>query len=222
MIKIDSKQFKREMNNIVDYSIGFLEGVKGGKTVFFNNLGRETIEVLKEFVDMNARIDPAMLQHVYEWYRVGSPDARLFDIEYTVSNQGLSIYSTLSQSSSIKSGSNTPFYDKARIMEKGIPVTIRPKKSKVLVFEDNGETVFTKNPVTVNNPGGEDAEGGFEQVLDIFLNQYFRQSFLRSSGLSDYIRSPKAFKTNLRAGAKYGKGFGYSTGYKWIANAVIG
>ena len=222
MIKIDSKQFKREMNNIVDYSIGFLEGVKGGKTVFFNNLGRETIKVLKEFVDMNARIDPAMLQHVYEWYRVGSPDARLFDIEYTVSNQGLSIYSTLSQSSSIKSGSTTPFYDKARIMEKGIPVTIRPKKSKVLVFEDNGETVFTKNPVTVNNPGGEDAEGGFEQVLDIFLNQYFRQSFLRSSGLSDYIRSPKAFKTNLRAGAKYGKGFGYSTGYKWIANAVIG
>ena len=222
MIKIDSKQFKREMNNIVDYSIGFLEGVKGGKTVFFNNLGRETIKVLKEFVDMNARIDPAMLQHVYEWYRVGSPDARLFDIEYTVSNQGLSIYSTLSQSSSIKSGSTTPFYDKARIMEKGIPVTIRPKKSKVLVFEDNGETVFTKNPVTVNNPGGEDAEVGFEQVLDIFLNQYFRQSFLRSSGLSDYIKSPKAFKTNLRAGAKYGKGFGYSTGYKWIANAVIG
>ena len=100
-------------------------------------------------------------------------------------------------------------------------LTIKPKKSKVLVFEENGETVFTRNPVTVNNPGGEDAQGGFEEVLDIFLNQYFKQSFLKSSGLSDYIKNPKAFKTNLRAGAKYGKGFGYSTGYKWIANAVI-
>jgi len=222
MIKVDGKQFKKEMNNIMDYSIGFLEGVKGGKTAFLNNLGRETIQTLKEFVDMNARIDPAMLQHVYEWYQVGSPNARLFDIEYTVSNQGLSIYSTLSQSSSVKNGSTTPFYDKARIMEKGIPVTIRPKKSKVLVFEENGETVFTKNPVTVNNPGGQEAEGGFEEVLDIFLNQYFKQSFLKSSGLSDYIKNPKAFKTNLKAGSKYGKGFGYSTGYKWIANAVIG
>ena len=222
MIKVDGKQFKKEMNNIMDYSIGFLEGVKGGRAVFLNNLGRETIQTLKEFVDMNARIDPAMLQHVYEWYQVGSPNARLFDIEYTVSNQGLSIYSTLSQSSSVKNGSTTPFYDKARIMEKGIPVTIRPKKSKVLVFEENGETVFTKNPVTVNNPGGQEAKGGFEEVLDIFLNQYFKQSFLKSSGLSDYIKNPKAFKTNLKAGSKYGKGFGYSTGYKWIANAVIG
>jgi hypothetical protein len=222
MIRVDGKQFKKEMNNIMDYSIGFLEGVKGGKTAFLNNLGRETIQTLKEFVDMNARIDPAMLQHVYEWYQVGSPNARLFDIEYTVSNQGLSIYSTLSQSSRVKDGSTTPFYDKARIMEKGIPVTIRPKKSKVLVFEENGETVFTKNPVTVNNPGGQEAEGGFEEVLDIFLNQYFKQSFLKSSGLSDYIKNPKAFKTNLKAGSKYGKGFGYSTGYKWIANAVIG
>lgn len=222
MIKVNAKQFKKEMDNIMDYSIGFLEGVKGGKTAFLNNLGRKTIQTLKEFVDMNARIDPAMLQHVYEWYQVGSPNARLFDIEYTVSNQGLSIYSTLSQSSSIKDGSTTPFYDKARIMEKGIPVTIRPKKSKVLVFEENGETVFTKNPVTVNNPGGKDAQGGFEEVLDIFLNQYFKQSFLKSSGLSDYIKNPKAFKTNLKAGSKYGKGFGYSTGYKWIANAVIG
>jgi hypothetical protein len=221
MIIVDNKQFKKEMNNIVDYSIGFLEGVKGGKTAFLNNLGRKTIQTLKEFIDLNARIDPAMLQHVYEWYQVGSPNARLFDIEYTVSNQGLSIYSTLSQSSRVKDGSTTPFYDKARIMEKGIPVTIRPKKSKVLVFEENGETVFTKNPVTVNNPGGEDAQGGFEEVLDIFLNQYFKQSFLKSSGLSDYIKNPKVFKTNLRSGAKYGKGFGYSTGYKWIANAVI-
>ena len=81
MILVDNKQFKKEMNNIMDYSIGFLEGVKGGKTAFLNNLGRETIQTLKEFVDLNARIDPAMLQHVYEWYQVGSPNARLFDIE---------------------------------------------------------------------------------------------------------------------------------------------
>ena len=221
MIKFDTKQFKKDMDNIVQYSMGFLEGVEGGKRVFLNNLGKETIEVLKQFVDTNARIDPAALQHVYEWYKSGSPDARLFDIQYTVSGLGLSVMSTFTQSSQVKDGSTTPFYNKARIMENGVPVIIRPKKSPVLVFEDNGETVFTRNPVSVSSPGGEDAQGSFESIVDIFFTQYFKQSFLKMSGLYDYIKRPQVFKTNMAAGKRSGKGVGYSTGYKWISNAVI-
>lgn len=112
MIKFDTKQFKKDMDNIVQYSMGFLEGVEGGKKVFLNNLGKETIEVLKQFVDTNARIDPAALQHVYEWYKSGSPDARLFDIQYTVSGLGLSVMSTFTQSSQVKNGSTEPFTTK--------------------------------------------------------------------------------------------------------------
>lgn len=65
-------------------------------------------------------------------------------------------------------------------MENGVPVIIRPKKSPVLVFEDNGETVFTRNPVSVSSPGGEDAEGSFESIVDVFFTQYFKQSFLKN------------------------------------------
>ena len=41
MIKmsINSKQFQKEMNNIMEYSYGFLDGVKAGKAVFLKNLG---------------------------------------------------------------------------------------------------------------------------------------------------------------------------------------
>ena len=221
MITVNTKQFKREMNNIMDYSIGFFEGVKGGKQAFLSNLGKSVIDTMKEFVDSNARIDPAMLHHVYELYQVGSPNARLFDIDYTVSGVGLTFYTNLTQSRAIKEGSTTPFYNKAKIMEQGVPVTIRPKKSSVLAFEDNGETVFTRNPVYVSNPGGEYVQGGLEEVLDIFMTQYFKQSFLRTSGLYNYIKYPKVFKTNMKAGKRGGKPVGYSTGYKWIANAVI-
>ena len=221
MIRFDTKQFKKDMDNIVKYSMGFLEGVEGGKQVFLNNLGKQTIEALKEFIDTNARIDPAALQHVYEWYKSGSPESRLFDIQYTVSGLGLSVMSTFTQSSQVKSGSTEPFYNKARIMENGVPVTIRPKKSPVLVFEQDGETVFTRNAVKVNNPGGEDAQGSFESTIDMFFLQYFKQSFLKASGLYDYIKRPQVFKTNMTAGKRNGKGVGYSTGYKWIANAVI-
>jgi hypothetical protein len=220
--KFNSKQFKKDMNNIVDYSIGFLDGVQKGKNVFLKTLGMETVEVMKEFIDSNARVNPQMLHHIYEWNMTGSPSARLYDISYTVSNLGLSFRSSFSQSRSIKDGSRTPFYDKARIMENGIPVTIRPKSVQVLAFDDNGETIFTRGPVEVLNPGGTEVEGGFEKTFDMFFNRYFSQAFLRTSGIAKYLENPQVYKKNMPAGKKMGKTKGLSTGYRWIANAGIG
>lgn len=215
----NSSQFKKEMNNIVDYSLGFIEGAQKGKTVLLKTIGLETVELMKEFIDSNARVNPAMLHHIYEWNQTGSPSARLYDISYTTSNLGLSFRSSFSQSRSIKDGSRTPFYDKARIMEEGIPVTIRPKVAQVLAFDDNGETVFTRGPVTVDNPGGTMVEGGFEKVFDMFFNRYFSQAFLRVSGIATYLENPQVYKKDMQAGKKMGKAKGLSTGYRWIANA---
>ena len=218
----NSNQFKKDMNNIVNYSVGFLEGVQRGKTVFLKTLGMETVEIMKEFIDSNARVNPQMLHHVYEWTMTGSPDARLYDISYTTSNLGLSFRSSFSQSTSIKDGSRTPFYDKARIMEYGIPVTIRPKVAQVLAFDDNGETIFTRGPVEVMNPGGTEVEGGFEKVFDMFFNKYFSQAFLRTSGVARYLENPQVYKKDMPAGKRMGKAKGLSTGYRWIANAGMG
>lgn len=218
----DSKQFKKEMNNIVNYSIGFLEGVQKGKTVFLKTMGLETVELMKEFIDSNARVNPDMLHHIYEWSQTGSPSARLYDISYTTSNLGLSFRSSFSQSTSIKNGSKTPFYDKARIMEEGIPVTIRPKVAQALVFDDNGEVIFTKSPVRVDNPGGTQVEGGFERVFDMFFNRYFSQAFLRVSGVARYLENPEVYRKDIKAGKTMGRTKGVSTGYRWIANAGVG
>jgi hypothetical protein len=208
----------KDMDNIINYSIGFLDGVKLGKREMLSNIGRGTVESMKQFIDSMARVDNDMLHHVYEWNQVGSPSARLFDIQYTVSNLGLSIKSTFSQSTTVQSGSKIPFYDKARIMENGIPVTIRPVRAEVLSFNDDGEQVFTKKPVTVMNPGGQSTTNGFEQAFDNFMNQYFTQSFLNSSGIIEYLQNPVAYKNNLASGKRLGKTKGYSTGYRWIAN----
>lgn len=218
----DSKQFKKEMNNIVNYSIGFLEGVQKGKIVFLKTMGLETVELMKEFIDSNARVNPDMLHHIYEWSQTGSPSARLYDISYTTSNLGLSFRSSFSQSTSIKNGSRTPFYDKARIMEEGIPVTIRPKVAQALVFDDNGEVIFTKSPVRVDNPGGTQVEGGFERVFDMFFNRYFSQAFLRVSGVARYLENPEVYRKDMKAGKTMGRTKGVSTGYRWIANAGVG
>lgn len=223
MIKmyIDSRQFRKEMNNIVEYSLGFLDGINNGKSLFLRNLGMSIKEVLEFFVDSNAKMDPQALHHVYEWYKTGSPEARLYDITFTVSNVGLTFYTKFKQSTSIKDGSRVPFYDKARVMEEGISVRIEPRSSDVLVFEKDGETVFTKSPVVVNNPGGDRASGAFEKVINMFFKNYFTQAFLRSSGIMNYLSNPVVYKKNLPAGKKMGRNKGMSTGYAWIANAGV-
>jgi len=221
-ITTNSKQFESQMNNIIQYSMGFLDGVENGKRVFLKNLGAGTIQAMAAYVDVSAKGNPNALHHVYEWYQTGSPSARLFDIDYTVSNLGLTFNSKFRQSRTLKEDSNVPFYNKASIMENGVPVTITPKKSSVLVFEQGGETIFTKNPVTVRNPGGDYVAGSFERTIDEFILKYFKQSFLRASGIYDYIKKPVLYKKNFKAGSKMGKSKGVDTGFRWIANAKIG
>ena len=218
---MNNAAFKKDMKNIIDYSIGFLDGVQAGKTPFLNNMGIMTKELLEKYIDSNARVNPEALHHIYEWYKVGSPDARLYDINYTISNLGLSFVATLKQSTSIKDGSSVPFYNKAKIMEEGTPVTIRPRKSNVRVFEDGGETVFTKGEVVVQSPGGPSTKGSFENIVNTFFSKYFTQAFLKSSGIYEYLNNPVVYKRNLKSGKSSGKSKGYQVGYRWIANAGI-
>jgi hypothetical protein len=220
-LKFDSKMFTKEMNNIMDYSIGFVDGFVNGKQEFLNNIGPEVAELASQFIDSNARINPATLHHVYEWTKVGSPNARLFDIKYSTNSRGLAFSSNFRQSDSIKDGSTVPFYNKAQIMESGTTVTISPREAQSLVFEIDGQTIFTKGTIVVNNPGGN-VQGQYTNVFDLFFSKYFSQAFLKTSGLYEYFNNPVVYKANLRKGSKSGRSAGLSTGYKWVAGARIG
>jgi hypothetical protein len=218
----NTKSFMKEMNNVMQYSVGFLEGIERGKLQFMNALGATTVEMLKQYIDSHARANPDLLHHIYEWEQSGSPDARLFSIKYSVSSLGISFVGTLTQSQSIKKGSTGPFYDKARIMENGMPVVIKPKNAEALSFVIDDQQVFTKSPVIVKQPGGELVAGGFERTMDSFFNRYFTQAFLESSGILSYLRNPIAFKANMRAGKASGRSKGVEVGYRWIVNAATG
>jgi hypothetical protein len=220
MFTFDDKQFIKDMTNIIGYANGFMNGAEMGRDPLILEIGKSAIESFKQFVDSNARVDPASLQHVYEWYQAGSPDSRLFELDYYAEAGGLTINSTFSQSRSIKNGSNVPFYDKARIMEAGIPVRIEPKKSDVLVFNVDGEEVFTKNGVTVLDPGGRAAEGSYEEAFNTFFNQYFTQSYMQASGITQHLKNPKDFKTNFVSAKTGGKALGTKVGYNWISKGI--
>lgn len=215
--KFDSARFAKEMNSIVDYAAGFLDGAKAGRRELLETIGQKTTDYLNEFIDANARTNPAMLHHIYEWYQTGSPNARLFDLEYTTYGGGLTFSSTFRQSTSVARGSRTPFYDKARIMEQGIPVVIRPVTAKALRFEDNGQEVFTKGPVVVENPGGTETQDGLKTIIDTFFRSYFSQAFLASSGIAQHLSNPVDFKKRLPRAKRGGKAQGFDVGYRWIS-----
>lgn len=219
-VKFDDKKFMHDMNNIMNYSIGFVDGSKKGMPALLTNMGVSVKEILGNYIDSLARVNPQSLHHVYEWYQTGIENSRLFNIDYTVTNVGLSFGYTFTQSMSIKSGSRVPFYNKARIMEDGAPVIIRPRNSDVLVFEDGDQTVFTKNPVKVKNPGGQSA-GEFSKTFNSFFQSYFSQSFFRVTGLDNELQNPVIFKQQLNAGKRSGRNAGIAAGYKWIANAGV-
>lgn len=216
-LKTNSEQFKKEMNNIIDFSEGFFEGVHKGKSNFSENLARETLEVLKEFIDSNARVSPEALHHIYEWYSTGSPGARLFDIEYVSKSDGISFTSSFRQSSSVREGSMVPFYNKAEIMEKGLSVRIRPVRSDVLAFQDGGQTVFTKKEINVMNPGGSQTTGSYENVFNQFFSSYFSQAFLLSSGVMARLSDLSDFTTNFSQAKNGGRAAGIRIGFRWMS-----
>lgn len=218
-ITFDDKQFYKDMNRFVEYTQGFLDGVEKAKPNILDKLGKEVLERIKEFVDANARVNPQALHHMYEWSMTGTPQGRLFDLGYLVSGSGLSFNYTFRQSTTASEGSSVPFYDKARIMEQGIPVVIRPRK-KVLAFEDNGEQVFTSKPVVVQSPGGEETTGAFEQTLETFFNSYFTQAYINSSQIFDYLKNPFPYANSLQRGMRGGRSYGRSVGYGWASGGA--
>ena len=145
IVSFDFKKFQKTMNNVVDYSYGFIDGIEKGKPKFLEKLGREVIIALGQYIDLNARANPKAMHHVYEWYRTGSPASRLFDIDFVVNKNGLVLFSNFKQSRSMSADATTPFFNKAKIMEQGRTVVIKPKSGSVLAFEDGGQTIFTKN-----------------------------------------------------------------------------
>jgi hypothetical protein len=220
-LTFNNVQFQKDMKNIIGYSEGFLDGTRAGKILFFRNLGMEVKNILEEFIDSNASVSPQTLHHMYEWNQVGQASGRLFNITAISNSAGVNFSSSFNQSQTIKDGSRVPFYDKARIVEFGIPVVIKTKQSSVLVFEDNSETVFTAGPINVENPGGTPAQGGFEKTFNMFFARYLSQAFLRSTGIAAYLERPTVYKSNLPQGKRIGRSAGYKTGYRWIASAGI-
>ena len=221
-IKFDSKQAMKVLNNVVEYSEGFLQETKARQSYVASKLASTSIAAFYDYLDGLARTNPAMLHHVYEWGQVGDPQARLFELKKSIkTNDKVFINADFKQSTSIQDNSNEPFYDKANIMEDGIPVTVNEVNAKALFFEIDGQEFFRLGPIVIENPGGEQVRGSFLRAFEEFYNVYFDNVYLRAIRFYDHFRQSKEYENNFSSAVKGSgaKSAGKKSALTWILNA---
>ena len=201
------------------------------QSILFNQIEKD----FGNYLDSQARTNPKTLHHVYEWKKVGTPSARLFNLKVS-GREGLSfkIESEFKASKSMVptsfGKSRHVFTSKASVMEAGLPLTIRPKNAERLVFEIDGLVVRMPKgmPVTVKKPGGGKATGRYKIAYARFFtgnlvnisikNSKFQQIF--NSSMTKAMKLPVDIKKvkysfspntiNMQAGAALAAAFGGS------------
>jgi hypothetical protein len=216
-VRFDSKELNKTLGNTVSYSYGFLEGTEIDQIFFNKVLGEYTEEELGFYIDAQARINPESLHHVYEWGMIGSKEGRLFEINSRASKRVIHIEGKFLPSTSIAENSSEPFSDKANIMENSISIVVEPRNSDYLVFEDEGEIVFTTNSVYIANPGGDAVAGSFGRVVDDFFDNYFTNALLKP--VIAKLANPFEFSEHFVSGSKRGKLEGIKAAQKYLKRA---
>lgn len=207
------------LNNTVKYTNNFLSESKRGETKIATKISNLSIDVFYEYLDGLARSHPGMLHHVYEWGGVGNPSERLVELKLSLAKGAGVISANLLQSNSIPDNGNDVFYDKASIMEEGIPVVITEKEAQSLFFEIDGEEFFRKGPIYIANPGGSETRGSFVKAFNEFYTIYFETVFLQSIKFYEHFMDPKEYRNNFRSGVKSKSGasnIGRKAALSWI------
>lgn len=218
--RIKADDLIKKLNNTVKYSSGVVSELNKNKALLNQKVGHTSIAAFYDYLDGLARSHPGMLHHVYEWGEVGNPMERLYDLSLAINSTSAVIDADFLQSNTSSEDGGEPFYNKATVMEEGIPVTINEKDAKALAFTIDGAEYFRVGPITIANPGGQATRGSFVQAFNEFYGVYFTEVYLPAIRFYDYFSNPKFYEKYFASGVNGG---GYSTGksaaFSWIAKA---
>jgi hypothetical protein len=222
--KINAKKAMKVLNNLVQYSDGFIKETKAQEATVTKRLANTSVNGFYEYLDQLAKVNPGMLHHVYEWGRVGDPNSRLFELKTALSKNNAVITSDFLSSEVPSDTATEPFYEKARIMEDGIPVIIQEVQAQALFFEIDGIEYFRSGPITIENPGGPEVRGSFVQQFEEFYNTYLDDVYLKAIRFYQYFMDAKPYEQNFNVAMKSGNAnmIGRRTALSWIESMPVG
>lgn len=122
-----------------------------------------------QYMDSKASQSYMSYHHVYEFDKVGDPDARLFNGVVTNTPDGSAIITYSFTQAKDANREGYPFPNKAEVMEKGDPVVIYSKRGKYLRYMlKNGD--FVISPMSyVPHPGGASVKRSFQKTFNRFI-----------------------------------------------------
>lgn len=217
-VKFDAKKLTSTVNNIIQYSDGFIKETEKSKGMIAKKIANTSVNVFYEYLDGLARLHPGMLHHVYEWGQVGDPFARLYELSTQGARSSISVTADFLESTSVPEKGTEPFYDKASIMESGESITITEKEAGALFFEIDGQEFFRKGPIVIENPGGEAVRGSFVQAFNEFYTVYFSEIYLRSINFYQELEKMRPYQNNIRhaSKSKNARTLGKGSALEWI------
>ena len=186
---VDTGKMPQKIIAVAEYHTGTLSELHNNSTNK-NQIIKNALNTVGQYfgfyMDNIARRDPESFHHVYEKDRTGQRNARLFYYIISGSAGAPSIQYSF-RDASVPENSGQVFRKRAFVMEDGNPVTIRPRRGKFLVFDVDGEKVFTKKSY-VPNPGGTQVSGSFERTFQDYMN---RQASLMLEDVGFYDKIDK-------------------------------
>jgi hypothetical protein len=220
-MKINSKEAMKVLNNVVDYSEGFIKESKARESYVAGKIASTSITAFYEYLDVLAKTNPGMLHHVYEWGQVGDPGSRLVRLKKILAGKKVEVDADFLPSTSIPDNGSEAFWNKAEIMEEGITVEVNEVSAQALFFQIDGEEFFRTGPIIIENPGGEQVRGSFVRAFEEFYNNYLDQVYLRSIRFYDHFTKSREFESNFNAAVRSGSAasMGRRTALSWIINA---
>jgi hypothetical protein len=222
-VKFNGTKAINMLNNLVKYSDGFIKETQAKKGFVASKIASLSIEGFYDYLDNIARVNPGLLHHVYEWGEIGNPSARLFELKKKLAQSSAEVSSSFLQSTSISENSNTPFFNKAEVMEDGITVVVNEVSAKALFFQIDGQEFFRTGPIIIENPGGEGVRGQFLENFERFYNDYLDSVYLESVKFYDHFRKANPYVQNFAEGVRGGgSAAGRKSALSWIMSAPGG
>lgn len=233
-MRLDIRQLMDTLENTTKYTEGFLTGTRGELVSFNRTLGQAMVDLIYPYIDSASQMNPEKLHHVYEPGMVGDPNGRLFEVQLSrVGPKTITITGHFLRSKVITDRAKEPFYERARVMEGGISVSISPKYEKVLVFwprqsiyvdEDDLVTggvegpVVTAKTIFVEHPGGPAVEGSFGETINAFFKSYLTRAVMDPA--LQRLTTPDEYHRYFAEGAKMGHEAGIRAGKRFMARGA--
>lgn len=164
--------FSAKILALTDYDMQVLTRVhtKKNKDLIEEGAAKLLLTYFENYVDARARANPYRLHHIYEFDLTGDKASRLFKRNITKSPAGV-IMSFSFKPAKNPNREGYMFASKAIVMEEGKPLTIKPRRSKYLMYRlRDGRFVKTSKPSFVEHPGGIEVKGAFAQEFKEFTS----------------------------------------------------